>query len=33
MIGEIYKMAYWVLAWLGTPDLSEPNDKIDIIGH
>jgi hypothetical protein len=33
MMGEIYKMAYWVLAWLGTPDFREPHDKIDIIGH
>jgi hypothetical protein len=33
MMGEIYKMAYWVLAWLGPPDFSEPHDKIDIIGH
>jgi Heterokaryon incompatibility protein (HET) len=33
MMGEIYKMAYWVLAWLGTPELGEPQDKIDVIGH
>jgi hypothetical protein len=33
MMGEIYKMAYWVLAWLGTPDIGESQDRIDIIGH